>query len=362
MRQLFGRLQVPVLKAALLDRTFFADREHTARRLLDHLAEAAIGATHSPDYELAFERHATAVVERVCSDFEIDVAVFADADRELAAFIEAERKAIEAAVNPKVVQALATEEREVDRANVLALVRDKLAGLELPFEVRGFVETVWTDYLAKLRRDHGPESAELVAGAATLDNLLWSIVAKERAGQKARLTKMIPGLVVALRKGCAAVDAPPEKSKAFLDALYGLHVAAIKAAPKEEVVAVDVPEAKDTEAPKGVERGRPVLTEHNVHDYVSEMAVGTWLVFRQDDRPPVDARLTWVSPRRTRYIFTSRSRQQALLFSPEDLAWEIAAKRASLLLEPVPLFDRAVSAALDTLATHRPEADATHAA
>jgi len=84
------------------------------------------------------------------------------------------------------------------------------------------------------------------------------------------------------------------------------------------------------------------------------MAVGTWLAFRQDDGRPVNARLTWVSPMRTKYIFTSRSRGRAFLFSPEELAWELASRKAALVLEPVPLFDRAVSAALDTLAAQRP--------
>ncbi|HEX4883628.1 MAG TPA: DUF1631 family protein [Casimicrobiaceae bacterium] len=356
MRRIFSRLQVPVLKAALLDRSFFSDRAHPARRLLDHLADAAIGATHHPDYEHAFEQHASAVVERVCRDFEIDLVVFDAADLELAAFIEAERKATEAAVKPDVAQALATEAGEIDRAETLAVTRDKLAGLDLPFEVRGFVETVWTDYLTRLRRDHGSASAEFAAAAKTLDDLLWSIVAKERTGQKARLTKMIPGLVLGLRKGCTVVGAPPEKAKAFFDALYPLHVAAIKPAPQPEeadAAAEDIA-AKDTVAPKGIHRGRPEVTARNVHDFVSEMAVGTWLVFGHGDTAPVNARLTWVSPRRTRYIFTSRSRKQALMFSPEELAWELVAKRATLLLEPVPLFDRAVSAAFDTLAAQKP--------
>lgn len=355
MRRIFSRLQVPVLKAALLDRTFFSDRSHAARRLLDHLAEAAIGATQNADYGQAFEQHATAVVERVCRDFEIDLGIFGAADVELAEFIDAERKATEVAVKPDVAQALATEASEVDRAEVLSLMRDKLAGLDLPFEVRGFVETVWTDYLTKLRREHGADASELAAGAKTLDDLLWSIVAKERTGQKARLTKMIPGLVVGLRKGCTAVAAPADRVKAFFDALYPLHVAAIKppAAQAEPAAEAESLAAPDTLAPKGIDRGRPAVTARNVHDFVSEMAVGTWLVFRHDAQA-VNARLTWVSPRRTRYIFTSRSRREALMFSPEELAWELAANRATLLLEPVPLFDRAVSAALDTLAAQKP--------
>lgn len=352
MRKLFSRLQVPVLKAALLDRTFFSDRAHPARRLLDHLADAAVGATQNPEYQAAFEREAMAVVDKVCFDFEIDVKVFAEGDAQLSKFIEAERRSTETAVKPDVDSALAAEQSESDRAEVRALVRDKLAGLELPFEVRGFVETVWADYLASVRRAKGAESTEWIAAVRTLDDLLWSIVAKERTAQKSRLTKMIPTLVMGLKKGCTAVNASPDRAKAFFEALYPLHVAAIK--PKT-VVADAEPIGPQTVAPStGTARGRPTLNARNVHDFVSEMVVGTWMSVRGDDGAEVNARLTWVSPMRTKYIFTSRSRGKAFMFTPEELAWEINSGNISLVLEPVPLFDRAVSAALDTLAAQRP--------
>jgi hypothetical protein len=355
MRRLFGRLQVPVLKAALLDRTFFSDRAHPARRLLDHLAEAAIGSTHDVEYQASFEREATAVIERICRDYEIDPSVFEVADVELAGYIDAEKKSVEATVKPDVAAALEAERSESDRAEVRALVRDRLAGLLLPFEVRGFVETTWADYLTSVRRAKGVAGAEWIAAVRTLDDLLWSIVAKERTGQKTRLTKMIPALVLGLRKGCTAVDAPADRARAFFDALYPLHVAAIKPRPGAGASA-EAPSAapEETAEAKGIARGRPQLDPAHVHDFVSEMAVGTWLSFRQDDGRQVSARLNWVSPMHTKYIFTSRSRGRAFLFSPEELAWELASGKATLVLEPVPLFDRAVSAALDTLAAQRP--------
>jgi hypothetical protein len=355
LRRVFGRLQVPVLKAALLDRTFFSDRRHAARALLDRLADAAVGSTNDAAYELALEREAVDVVDHVCRTYEIDVAVFEEAVERLARFIDAERRTTENAVKPDVAAALAAEESEAHRAEVRALVRDKLAGLDLPFEVRGFIETVWADYLARLRDEHGTDATATAAAIGALDDLLWSIAAKERSAQKARLTKMIPGLIMALRKGCTAVGAPAERAKSFFDALYPLHVAAIKPRSKDE--ADEAATAADA-APDatGTARGRPKLTRANVHDFVSEMAVGTWLAFRGERAAPVNARLTWVSPLRTKYIFTSRSRAQAFVFTPEELAWEIAAGRADVLLEPVPLFDRAVSAALDTLAAQTPRA------
>ncbi len=340
LRALFSRLQVPIVKVALLDRTFFSDRAHPARLLLDHLAEGAVGAQNDDAYRTAFEAEATRVIDAICRDFEIDVTAFNTADAELAAFIEAERAQATEAMKPDVDAALAAEEQEADRSFTRALVRDKLAGLDLPFEVRSFAETTWADFLARLRAHYGEDSPHWQMGVATLDEMLWSIVAKERAGQKARLTKMIPGLVRNLRAGLKSESVPEERAEQFLKTLYDLHIAAIK--PPVEEAQPELPPP-------------PILSHAitNVHDYVSEMPTGTWLAFRRGEET-VNARLAWVSPMRTKYIFTSRARRRAFVYSPEELAYQLGSGKAALVVEPVPLFDRAVSAALDTLATVAP--------
>ncbi|HVE48384.1 MAG TPA: DUF1631 family protein [Casimicrobiaceae bacterium] len=356
LRRLFGRLQVPVLKAALLDRAFFSDRTHAARQLLDHLAEAALGAAHDVAYHRALLRQASGVVQNVCANFEIDLDVFREADRAMVAFLDAERKSNRTSVESDVNAALETERAESHRAEVRAMLRDRLAYLHLPFEVRGFIETVWADYLSQVRRDSGTESTEWKAAQGTIDDLLWSIVAKERSAQKARLTKMIPTLIASLRKGCAAVRATVERTKAFFDTLYSLHVAAIKPKSRHDPQAAPVDAAPEA---RGTARGRPQLTRENVHDFVSEMALGTWLTFKNAKGEVVNACLTWLSPLRTKYIFRSRSRTESIVMTPEELAWEIIGGRAELVLEPVALFDRAVSAALDTLAAQSPKATAS---
>ena len=389
-RRLFGRLQVPIVKAALLDRAFFSDRRHPARMLLDHLAEGAIGATANDTYGDAFEKAAADAVDGVCRDFEIDIGVFARADAQLAAFLDAERREAAPEFSHQVAAALAAEEGEGDRAQVRALVRDKLAGLELPFQVRTFAETIWADYLTTLRKSGGVDGDASRGALGTLEELLWSIEVKERNGQKARLTKMIPGLIGGLRRGCKAVTAPDDRANPFFEALYALHMAALKsvadptakpavaarttAAPAASATSGDVAPVKDpvasaspASAPQASAPAAPAPTGPartslpNVHDFVSEMAVGTWLTFGTGEAA-VNARLSWVSPLRSKYVFTSRSRAQAYVFSPEELAFELGSGRASLVVEPVPLFDRAVSAALDTLAARKVPARAVEAA
>jgi hypothetical protein len=349
LRSLFGRLQVPILKAALLDRAFFSEKHHPARRLLDHLAEGAVGASSDEDYQKAFGTTAVLVIDEVCRDFEIDMAVFEAADARLARFLEQERRNTEQALAEDGNAALSAEETQKDRAQVLAQIRDKLAGLTLPFVVRAFAETVWVDYVTSLARKDDASGEPAQAALRTLDDMLWSIVAKERTAQKARLTKMIPALIAALRRGVQALAVPAERAKAFFDELYQLHMAAIKPRAPADAGAA---QAEAAEGPQT--RPLPVA---NVHDYVNEMVPGTWLQFRTD-KGAINARLTWISPLRTKYIFTSRSRSRAFIYTPEDLAYELGAGRAMLIVEPVPLFDRAVSAALDTIAASRAKAKA----
>jgi hypothetical protein len=340
LRALFAKLQVPIVKAALLDRTFFSDKKHPARQLLDHLAEAAVGANQSGAYQDAFAKLAIDLVDDICRDFEIDVGVFRTANLRLAAFIEDEKQQVEAATTEDVAEALEAEEGEADRSQVRAFLRDRLAGIDAPFEVRGFVETTWADYMAKVRREQGEDGDGWKEAVKLLDDLLWSITAKERSSQKANLTKMIPKLIGGLRKGSMAVGLPPERGRMFFEALYELHIAAIK--PLSTV--------EGGTAPKSPALPLPAVS---MHDYVSEMAVGTWLAFTKEGQP-INARLTWVSPLRTKYLFTSRSRARAFVYTPEELAFEIGAGQVSLVVEPVPLFDRAVSAALNELGTRQP--------
>lgn len=354
-RQLFARLQVPIAKAALVDRSFFSDRNHPARRLLDELAAAAVGANADPSYQQEFEALAGAVIGEVCERFGVDVTTFDAAGAKIRPFLAQVGRAEADAARDDIGAALATEETEPDAAQVRVVLRDRLAGLSLPFEIRSFAESVWAEHLTAIRAAHGAGSEEWQAAMATLDDLLWSISAKERTAQKARLTRLIPSLVRRLRTGIAGVPAAAERAQGFFDALYRLHIAVLRPAEKAAPATTTpraVPGAAASEPPvpePAVAAGAAPFDSASVHDYANEMVVGTWVLFRGagGDTP---ARLFWVSPLRTRYVFTTRQQGRAISLSPDELARQLNAGQASVIVEPVPLFDRAVSAALDTLA------------
>ena len=405
LRSLFSRLQVPILKTALLDRSFFSNRKHPARRLLDHLAAASIGATSDAGYSAAFQLIATGLIDEICRDFKVDMVVFETADVRLQEFSDAEQSKVSVALDAEVEQALTTEKNEADRAHVRVFIRDKLAGIDVPFDVRSFSETVWADYLTEIRATQGASSTGWHTAVKTLDDLLWSVAAKERTAQKARLAGLVPTLIRNIRLGAAAVKGAADRVQPLLDVMFKAHMAAIKpkgvpgvataggAVPRSAVPGAEgqtvpgvrggVPRVSDGATVPGLKgttvagsegntmaradgntvsgsEGLATMPVANVHDFVNEMVVGTWLAFGKGAKA-TNARLSWVSPLRSKYIFTSRARTKAIVVTPEELAWQLGAGKASLIVEPVPLFDRAVSSALDSIAARKPAAAAAAA-
>src|SRR5206468_5686520 len=143
--------------------------------------------------------------------------VFDGADAKLQEFIDGEQRKLAASLDTEVAGVFAAEEDDADRSHVRAFIRDKLAGVNIPFDVRSFSETTWADYLTLLRAEHGVESDAWRGAVQTLDDLLWSITSKERTAQKARLAKLVPGLIRNLRAGAAALRIDDDRMRPFLD-------------------------------------------------------------------------------------------------------------------------------------------------
>ena len=123
---MFERLQVPIVKIALIDYDILTRSDHPARKLLDSLAEASIGAAADTAYFPGVEAVATDVVNAVCRYPHLDVSVFVDAAAAVKQFIEDDYHRTASEFAPDVADALATEQHDLGRAQAQAMVRDHL--------------------------------------------------------------------------------------------------------------------------------------------------------------------------------------------------------------------------------------------
>ncbi|KAF1068658.1 MAG: hypothetical protein GAK45_01298 [Pseudomonas citronellolis] len=93
LKALIGRMQIPMLKVAVLDKTFFSRGSHPARRLLNEIASAALGWAEQSDLQRdSLYQKIEQVVMRLLNDFVDDPAVFAELLEDFIAFTGDERR------------------------------------------------------------------------------------------------------------------------------------------------------------------------------------------------------------------------------------------------------------------------------
>jgi hypothetical protein len=371
VKALLGRLQIPTLKVALLDRQFFSSRSHPARMLLDRLARAAIGLEGSSARGAATLAKLEDVVGRVLRDFDEDLALFSALAAEMEAFLAEQDEAEEAIARLTARLVEERERREIARVLAEDEMERRLAAREwVPEAVRAMLEDVWVGSLAAVHADHGEGSAPWNAMLALADELLWSVEPKVRAEDRRRLVGGIPGLIRGLQEGMARAGADEAAREAFLGALVDCHADAVKAGlrgtalPRRERAATPPPapaapsleretvpagdiqvEEIRLRAPRGQAAVRNVFTRTGIWTNVKRY---TWVEFRREGAPAIRARLTWISPAKGVYLFTNASASAAISVSPEALAEQMRRGEARIV-DDAPLVDRAVDSMLASL-------------
>ncbi len=397
MKALIGRLQIPILKVAMLDRSVFSKRTHPARRLVNALADAAVGWTDADQANNPVYGKAEAVVHRVLGDFEDDVGLFAELLTEFELFrTEAEHEAEERAKDSvKVIQG----KEQLEQAKKLARqeVACRTSSTDMPPAVRGFLRQHWADFLTVAHMAQGEAGGQWQSALKLMDRLVWSVQPKSAPEERAQLVQLLPGLLRDLKAGMEIISVDANERATFLAELATLHAGAVSRSdsrPAAGVAPSPVPvassaandaEPEQAPAPEGITSapGEPFAdklrygSQENGAD-ADDMAVeeitledigpaeaapedadeylelaqglqlGTWIEFSSDDGAAYRARLTWVSSATGMYLFTDCKGIKAGERTPAGLAAEFR-RRSANIIKRVPLFDRAVSSLMDGL-------------
>jgi serine/threonine protein phosphatase PrpC len=228
MKALIGRLQIPMLKVAILDKAFFARKFHPARKLLNALADAAVGWKElQDDNDLLYEKMEILVL-RVIEEFDERVDVFEDVLGELEQFLNEEYQRAEktASVSADLIE---SRERLSDAKKAASeQLERRLAKAPVHGLVRDFLSSHWRELLFIRYFDEGETGEGWKHAVQTMDDLVWSVAPKTRGEDRNHLSDVLPGLLRRVRDGIKQLGMPTEWSAQFLGALKKLHIAAIR--------------------------------------------------------------------------------------------------------------------------------------
>lgn len=381
MKALIGRLQIPMLKVAILDKALFARKTHPARRLLNAMASAAVGwdpGRHAGD-ELyrAVER----VVQRVVAEFDQNAELFDELLEEFEAFLARQEDGAQqrAGISAKILQGRERLEQAKESAD--AELQRVLAEREIPPVVRDFLDRHWRNLLVVTHNRDGADSEAWRSRVQMMETLVWSVLPKRSPPERRELLAALPTFARSLSHAIQVVGMSDEDRDAFLAELSRCHTAAIRGEPgpsgadgagvaattaaageAAEPVAETAPDpCADELTPRAPESASeleeivlegaaartrqptPPAPERDAHlEAAEQLAMGSWVEFTSEDGVRTRARLTWVSSVTGVYLFTDRKGIKAAERTPAGLAAEFR-RGSARVMESVPLFDRALS-------------------
>ena len=343
-----ARLQIPVLKAAMLDRNFFLQSNHPVRRMLDAIATLSV---HLPDNETGHARLEviSGIVSRVINTFEKDVAVFDAAAVELEALGSTLEEALEETVDVGLQEDIAeikqTERAELAPVIVHDFINRALKDQPAPEAVREFLRRDWAQLLTSDYVNEGEQGAHFNSHVETMRELVWSVQPKSDMDARLMLVRILPGLLKRLREGVAEIELPAKLGDRFFANLVILHANAVRpnAQPvplpeisPEEIEEIAAQEAAQQEAVASA----AVTTEANeaapeVEDEFTlrarNLSKGDWIEFHYDDGTFRWARLGWISGIKSTYLFSDQDGMNSFSIGLHRLADKLRRGEAVLV-------------------------------
>ncbi|MEO8809228.1 MAG: DUF1631 family protein [Rhodanobacter sp.] len=378
-RGLLSNLQLPVLRAAVADHSFFERRDHPARQLLNTVAAAANDWLDGSDDES--NRPLATKLEQLVSRANQEppsaglyTTLLADIEHHLALLT---RKA-QAAERRHVEAAQGRERLDQARYRASALMAERFAQSPPRGLLRALLDRAWSDVLALTLLRHGEDSDAFKDQLTITDQLLGRVPTPDRRRLQGEVESglqqigMHPeeSVQVAQRLLGAGTPGPGVELPSATDLALRLkqhqRLGEQQAAPESVVTrsvtkpaAAAATESKTT--PKPAQPPAVEAREVHVEQHLRKLPFGTWFEFVDPVSGQMARRkLAWYSPMSGRCLLVSRRGQRGEEMTMAQLAHEVATGRAcEVPAEPESLLDRAWRSLTGSL--RQPATTARHA-
>jgi hypothetical protein len=229
MKALIARLQIPLIKVAMFDKSFFSKGGHPARKLLNEIANASLGWVPANNIERdPLYSKVSTIVTRVTDEYDGDGSLFQEVLTDFMAFLEMDKRRIGLIEQRTINAEDGKAKSERARSIVQAALNEKVAGKPLPKVVITLLEDAWSNVLFLICLKDGEESQIWLDAMQVVDDLLWSVGTMDAVESRQQLLSMVPKLLKSLRAGLTRIGYNPfDMNQLFAD-LELIHLAQLK--------------------------------------------------------------------------------------------------------------------------------------
>jgi hypothetical protein len=355
LKVIIGRLQIPVLRAAMMDRDFFLSTEHPARKLVDTLASASVTWTPEKGEEDPLYLRIEGTVQRVLHEFDDDLALFSVLLAEFTEFLFECEQQVDVHIEPVTQKENNQEQLNAALAHADEIVHARITALpaDLPLApfLKPFLAIQWRQVIALAWMTEDSHAGHWNHTLDTMDQLIWSTQPKTTSEERQKLVALLPDLVRTLNAELDSIHWEGEDRGNFTRRLIATHMLAIrmKAAAPLDTQGAALEESAGEEAMQALDERRAIKLAEQDQSQMDEfdanaqlLTRGVWFEKVSPDTPPFRCRLSWVSPMRTRFLFTNREGFDAFVLSEREVA-AMLRRHELQMLDQAPIVERALN-------------------
>ncbi|MBV1881078.1 MAG: DUF1631 domain-containing protein [Pseudomonadales bacterium] len=392
-----SRLQIPVLKVAIMDHSFINHATHPLRRLLNQLAQAGVGLGGKEDYaQDKLHNKLDEVITRILTEFETGAELFDELLEDFNDFIESEERRTRIIEQRTKDSEEGKARAEQARDETARILHDKIKGANIPSELAKMLSGPWSNYLFLLFLKYGKNNDQWKEGVQTVDDLIWSIQPKENRTDREKLLLTIPGLLRDLKQGLEMVSYSPLEMSILFDELKRIHQVCARSSTSRKVKTVRAKKVSENEFVANLDanssagklnlstsqsvthvdningsirshedaealckeisdldsenNGKQVTSGHSdaFLEHANSLQVGAWVEFITEDHSSVRCKLAAKIKAVDKLIFVNRAGVKVLEKTTSELSAELE-QGVVKFLDDAMLFDRALESVIGTL-------------
>ena len=370
VKSLLSNLHTPYLKLALTDNTFLDNYQHSARILLNSMAEVGGRWVRDKEDRTVLPKIKT-IVETVLKGFIDDASIF---DRLLEDFsrfkdnLEKRSKMVEQR-NTESQQGM--ERLEVSKHQAADELEQRMDKRGVPDKVREALRKPWSDFLAFNLLRHGVDSLTWQSALKVVDGVVWSMKAPESEDKEA-LRRHQEDIESSVRGGLETIGYDDEATKSLLNSLkeahdlvyhrklldqvnrLGLKQGAAESKLAAQPKSKPVPESKPVKQAKAVNKPKREVPsteeERKAINSLESVDFGTWFEFKRPEDTADKLKLAWFSKVSSRYMFVDHAGVKQAVETRIELAKGMAAGLIKIIeLENKSFMERALEAVFSSL-------------
>jgi len=365
IRQWMGKLEVPLLKAALVDQEVLTGGDNPVSLFVNKLErlDAAIGDDITPRAGQVAGQ-IDQLINRLLKEFEWDLGAFANLSQELDKLLAPHQQAYERTVD-RVVQSCDGQQKLVDAREQLHIeLSSRLAGQRVPPAVVELVDRHWRHLLLHIHLREGADSAAWQRYLWALDRLL---AARDRS-QAVKTPEEQKALLGVLQHGLLAAGGDKDQANALLKELNRVALGRTLEESWVEFPPLPEPDSARDEMPtlpQALEAPPADIPPAQWREWLEQahaLRTDDWLGLADGQGGSQPLKLAWKSREGRRFVFVDRRGIKKAEYNLPELARTIGEGRATPMEElNQPLMERASQQMLERLhkeivrqATHDP--------